>query len=878
MSTVSDIAIKGAVRGHELEILDALGIDRRAGNPHIRCPYPNHPDKHESWRWSQKDARAFCSCSTEDIFGVISKVRSVDFAAAKVFAAEAIGRRDLILEPMRRAQHQDAASLLGAPTDNRDDGLPFAYLAFRLGVIPAEVPRPSTRVAGLKQNPYKAADKKFELHSCAIFEMRSAQGGDSCTAQRIYVAPRGQGKAAVADPKRLAPGKISGECCWWGNPCRTTFAILCEGIETGAAIARAFRAELEAGDLCVGAATSSKNLVKVALPANIKNVCIGADRDEGKAASDAGFREGEQAARKFGAANSSTPVHIALPGQSGEQIDWLDVLRRGGIEAVRAGFVSAVKYEPAEEELGGGDRQGAAIADAPLDDPSAEAEIDRLSKLSDLAYARQLPGSAKAIGVKQSMLDRLVKAKRRESEEPVETLGQGRPIELPEIEPWAEPVDGAALLDAAMAAIAQYVILSDIQRDAVTLWSVYTHAFDASDTNPKLIVKSPQKRSGKSRLAEVLTRTTARPLYVSGITPAALLRIIEMHRPTILLDEMDAAMKQSEGMAEALRGLMNSGFTRAGACYVMNVPVDGGYEPRAFSTWCPQFLSGIGNLPDTVRDRSIEIEMKRKLPSEKVKRLRQRDGADLQLVARMSVRWAADDKAKLSAAEPAIPPGLNDRAADTWEPLFAIADLAGGGWPERARRAALALSGDGVVEDGNIGTKLLGDIRRAFAESKVDRLSSEDLAAYLATLDDRPWPEWKGGAPITKVQLSRMLARYKVFSETIRLKDTTAKGYYLTAFADAFARYLLPENPDPKRHAVTTSEPSALPVDSGSVTIGQCDVVENAKKPSSDGHCNGVTDRNPSLEDEERAAIREYDGGLPRDQAERTARDEENHG
>ena len=239
--------------------------------------------------------------------------------------------------------------------------------------------------------------------------------------------------------------------------------------------------------------------------------------------------------------------------------------------------------------------------------------------------------------------------------------------------------------------------MSDVQADAITLWCAHSHAHEAADVSPKLVLKSVQKRSGKTRLATALARLVHRPLYVSGIKPAALLRIVETCCPTLLLDEIDAAMKGDREMAETLRGIINSGFDRAGARYIMNVPVPGGgYEPRQFSTWAPQLLSGIGALPETVRDRAIEIEMLRKRPEEKVLPLRRRDGGDLNVLCRKLARWAQDNMEKLPDANPAIPPGLDDRAADAWEPLLAFADLVGGDWPERARRAALELSGEHV--------------------------------------------------------------------------------------------------------------------------------------------------------------------------------------
>ena len=254
-----------------------------------------------------------------------------------------------------------------------------------------------------------------------------------------------------------------------------------------------------------------------------------------------------------------------------------------------------------------------------------------------------------------------------------------------------------------------------------------------------LVPKSAQKRSGKSRLAQVLERMVARPLLVSGIRPAALLRIIEMCVPTLLLDEMDTAMNRDREVAEALRGIINSAFNRVGARFIMNVPTPGGgFEPRQFLTWAPLLLSGIGDLPDTVRDRSIEIEMVRKRREEKVQRLRLKDGNDLNVLGRKSARWARDNLETLRAATPQIPSGLSDRAADAWEPLFAIADLAGGDWPLRARQAALALSGEDTKEDGNTATQLFMDIYTVFT---TDQIKSQTLVDRLAALEGHLWAD-----------------------------------------------------------------------------------------------------------------------------------------
>jgi putative DNA primase/helicase len=456
-----------------------------------------------------------------------------------------------------------------------------------------------------------------------------------------------------------------------------------------------------------------------------------------------------------------------------------------------------------------------------------------LSALSEIKYTIGRSSIAKELGIPVGILDKLVGAKRPRD------LGQGRSISFAVVEPWPQHIDGAVMLDELMAVLLRYVVLTNLQADAVALWILLTHVHDAFDVSPRLVVKSPQKRSGKTTLFSVLNRLVARPRGASGITSSALLRVIELYRPTMLIDEMDALMAGDREMSQALRGLMNAGFNRAFATFTMNVKTaDGGYEPREFSCWAPLALAGIGDLPETVRDRSIEIEMKRKLTTEMVKKLRLRDGADLNEIARKVARWSLDNVNNLCAAEPKMPDGLNDRAADAWEPLVAIADLAGGHWPIRSRAAALALSGSDLAaaKDEDIDTMLLSDIRDAFASIGADRISGENLTNYLTGLEGRPWAEWKHGKPLTKFQLSRRLKKYDVVSGALDLAgdEGRLKGYRLEDFEDAFTRYL-PSRPVSTRELVAGLEKPGETRDFQLVISNSDHELRNARNPSNSG-------------------------------------------
>jgi putative DNA primase/helicase len=478
---------------------------------------------------------------------------------------------------------------------------------------------------------------------------------------------------------------------------------------------------------------------------------------------------------------------------------------------------------------------------APADD---DAEIKRLAGLSSLEYERQRKAAAERLALRANILDTLVKAEREKAGKG--DGKQGRRLTFPSFEPWPEAVDGTQLLTELSAAIGSYVVVSNHQADALALWSVFTHAFDAFDIAPKVILKSPEKRCGKTRLAKVLAHLVTKPLFISGIRPAALLRVIELYQPTVLLDEIDTAMKQSQEMAEALRGLINSGFDRAGAKHVLTVGTsDGGFEPREFSTWAPQMLAGIGELPDTVRDRSVEIEMRRKRPDEKVRRLRQRDGADLDILCRKVARWTADKSEVLRDVRPEMPAGLDDRAADAWEPLIAIADTAGGDWPERSRNSAIKLSGD-VKQDDSERVTLLADINQTFTQRNTTQLATADLIESLTAFEGHPWAEWKGGKPITPTGLARLLAPFHIYPTTIRLGDKTAKGYRLLDFSDAFGRYLpCPPTIQPsQRNKADGTGTSRI---SQAVTPDQHVTASKSQKPLQHSDCYVVTPSNQGV-------------------------------
>lgn len=390
-----------------------------------------------------------------------------------------------------------------------------------------------------------------------------------------------------------------------------------------------------------------------------------------------------------------------------------------------------------------------------------------------------------------------------------------------------EPEDGAALLDEVASLVRRFVVLSPEQADAIALFVAHTHAIAAAEATPYLSITSPEKRSGKTRLLEVLDLLAARPWLTGRVTPAVLYRKVDRDAPTLLLDESDAAFKGEKEYAEALRGVLNTGHRRGGMASVCE-KAKGGFELRDYSTFSAKAIAGIGKLPDTVADRAIIMSLKRRAPTERIERFR-RSLADAEaepIRMRVSV-WAQANVELLKDARPDVPAALDDRAMDGWEPLLSIADLAGGDWPQRARAAALLLSAGASREEESMGVRLLADVRAVFEDRGVDRLASGELCGALNSIEEAPWGDLRG-KPIDPRRLARLLRSFEIRPVVIRMGTETPRGYTREQFSDGWERYLSSTSPGTATSATSaTDAPAELNLEDGRVA----DVADVAANP-----------------------------------------------
>lgn len=362
----------------------------------------------------------------------------------------------------------------------------------------------------------------------------------------------------------------------------------------------------------------------------------------------------------------------------------------------------------------------------------------------------------------------------------------------------------SSLLEKTCAWIMRFVVVTIEQATILAAWVLHTYVIEAAEWTPYLHITGPEKACGKTLLMDVLASLAYNSRTASGCTPAALVRIVDKYQPTLFLDEMDAATHGNKEMAEALRGILDAGFKRGEVFY----KCDGkNNDLRAFNVFCPKCFAGIGNLPSTIANRSIPIEMRRKLHSERIERYRSRVIAPLVALLRDDLqRWRSGVIGLLKAIEPQPIDALLDRTNNVAEILLAIAQIARGTWPARLSAALLAIYGSAAAEDSSTGVILLHDIQNIFAERKVAYLSSKELVAVLCEMEGHPWAEWYHGHELSANSLARLLKPYRIYPQTIRFGDTTPKGYRRSDFEDAWARYC----PSTGILTATTTQPASL--------------------------------------------------------------------
>lgn len=468
------------------------------------------------------------------------------------------------------------------------------------------------------------------------------------------------------------------------------------------------------------------------------------------------------------------------------------------------------------------------------EDITLQEEITKLLEMPLLQYERSYKDVAKRLGLRATVLDKQVQAERAvKSEE--------KPTIFADVEPWGSPVDAGETLSELSKSFQRYAVLPPHVADALALWCAMSWFCEASQIAPLLVIRSPEKGCGKSTVLGIVSRLVYQPLALSGISAAVLFRIADKYRPTVLIDEGDTFLNREN---QDMHGIINSGHSRH-APYIWRCVGDD-HEPKSFYVFGPKAIAFIGHTRDTLHDRAVEVELRRKLPHEKVSRLRQADGGELDVLAQKLARLKADNLDTYAEKRPLMPESLPDRQADNWEPLLAIAMLAGDEWFKKATEAAVALTRSKEQSVPlSVGVELLKDIFLIIEKNGIKSIKTADLLQALCNEAEAPWSTYNRGLPIRQRQLVKLLADFGIRSNTTRHSQGIKpfRGFKKEQFKDAFQRYC-PTSLDGVAENVTTlqtsDDGSSDVTDTEDVTVTSIPSVTS--KPSADAGCNDVTE------------------------------------
>jgi hypothetical protein len=351
--------------------------------------------------------------------------------------------------------------------------------------------------------------------------------------------------------------------------------------------------------------------------------------------------------------------------------------------------------------------------------------------------------------------------------------------------------DGAALVRDIEGFLGRFIVLPAHTALPLALWAVATFTFESFDAFPYLAITSPTKRCGKTRLLECLELLAHEARRAANPSEAALFRMIEKYKPTLLLDEAETLNGKGE-RAEYLRALLNAG-NRRNASVPRCVGQGTNQDVQEFSIYCPKIVAGIGRFPETVTDRAICVSMQRRKNSEVVSRFLYRSAEpEGQALRERAERFVGQRKSEIEAAyESADLAFLPDRDAEAWQPLFALLAVSDSRRLAELRKCAESLtqSKSSNAEDDSLSQRLLVDLRAVWPEAERHALTG-DLLGRLKAIEESPWA---AEVELNPRKLARMLRGFGVSPATVRADGRNGKGYSREDAEAAFSRYLSPE-------------------------------------------------------------------------------------
>jgi hypothetical protein len=394
--------------------------------------------------------------------------------------------------------------------------------------------------------------------------------------------------------------------------------------------------------------------------------------------------------------------------------------------------------------------------------------------------------------------------------------------------------------------LSRYVVLPETSVLVVAAWVVASRLTDEWDQFPHLAITSPEKRCGKTTLLDLLYLIVPRPRYTTNISPAALYRLVELERPTLLMDEYQSVDRRGSESSEVIREMLNAGIRKNAKVIRCGGPNRDQIEE--FAIYSPKVFAKIGDPDGVLADRCVPVRMKRQTKKDRApERFRSRNvEAEARVVKRALIRWTKANGKKVAEVYASLEPfGIdNDRMADLLQPLQAVLTV------DCALAAAQAAENGADGSDGIDGldgifkgsAEMLPKLRQ-YADELEQRnheaemqspgvqlliacreiirpgqrfISTDTLLECLRDRREEPWYRWNKGEPIGPEGLARLLRPYGIKSS--RDKRQTCRGYYTYDFEEPWQRYLPAL---PLKTPSNSSNPSTVSARNGSACNGK---------------------------------------------------------
>ena len=334
--------------------------------------------------------------------------------------------------------------------------------------------------------------------------------------------------------------------------------------------------------------------------------------------------------------------------------------------------------------------------------------------------------------------------------------------EADDVEPWAEPVTTAVLLEELIARINQHINVKEHEALAIALWILMAWVHEvAAHWSVYLVATAPQKDCGKTTLIIEVVGRLAPKAYASGSDPtiAGIFRTADREKPTMLFDNVDTLFDRKPEVTE----LFLNGWTR-GIKYPRTERIGGNWQTVWYDPFCPKACSLIGtNMPPALLDRCLLIEMWPLKADEKVVEVNPFDQELIdafKTLRRKCMRWSNDNASALKNATPSFPAGFTTRPRSNAKLLLAIAELAGDKLAKQARAALDKLLRE--KRDPSWLELLLQELWIVFIKEGRKDVASEQLTERLTADPTSPWCDYGRGHAVTQREVAALLRKLHI--------------------------------------------------------------------------------------------------------------------